>query len=154
MEMRSLGPRSFTEHELVHWGEKLGAAVEPPLWVSLDGPLGAGKSVLVRSICRGAGVSGLITSPSFTLVQPYTSPRGFGIHHVDLFRLRPGEPMEPLGWEELIGAPGLVLIEWADRASSQQPKDRWEITLEYGECVDDRVVEVRSLGDAPGLIGW
>ena len=149
-----LDPRTLTEEELVRWGERVGQSVEPPLWVSLYGPLGAGKSVLARAICRGAGVSGHVPSPSFTLVKEYFSSRGFSIHHVDLFRLCGGDPLEPLGWGELLASPGLVLLEWACRVPGQQPEDRWEVEIGYGRRPDERVVEVTRLHGAPGLIGW
>jgi tRNA threonylcarbamoyladenosine biosynthesis protein TsaE len=142
------------EAELTRWGERLGAEVEPPLWIALNGPLGAGKSVLARAICRGAGIAGHIPSPSFTLVQVYASPRGFQIHHVDLFRLRPGDPIEPLGWEDLVTGAGLVLLEWPSRASGQQPDDRWEVGIDYGPADDERVVQAARLGQAPELIEW
>ena len=149
-----LGPRAFDEEELERWGARVGARVEPPLWVSLYGPLGAGKSVLARAICRGAGVRRRIPSPTFTLVQGYESTRGFTIHHVDLFRLEAGDDLEPLGWSELLRSPGLVLLEWADRAGDQQPSDRWEIRLSYGERPDERRLEVRRRGRAPELESW
>ncbi len=150
----SLGPRSFSEAELVRWGERVGAAVQPPLWIAMQGPLGAGKSVLARSICRGAGITGHIPSPSFTLVQAYASPRRFLVYHVDLFRLRPGDPIEPLGWEELLNASGLVLLEWADRAGEQQPADRWEVNIDYGSSPEQRIVQVSRLGSAPEPVEW
>lgn len=150
----SFGPRAFTEPELIRWGEQVGAAIEPPLWIALHGPLGAGKSVLARAICRGAGITGHIPSPSFTLVQSYSSPRSFAVYHVDLFRLRPGDPIEPLGWEELLGASALVLLEWADRAGDRQPADRWEVDIDYGSAPEQRVVRVRRLGSAPELLRW
>lgn len=150
----TLGPGTFAEPELVRWGERVGSTVEPPLWIALHGPLGAGKSVLARAICRGAGITGHIPSPSFTLVQGYSSPRSFAVYHVDLFRLRPGDPMEPLGWEELLSATGLVLLEWADRAGDRQPADRWEVYIDYGSAPEQRVVQVDRLGSAPELVGW
>lgn len=149
-----LGPNAFSESELVRWGERVGATVRPPLWIALHGPLGAGKSVLARAICRGAGITGHIPSPSFTLVQGYSSPRSFPVHHVDLFRLQPGDPIEPLGWEELLSASGLVLLEWAERAGERQPADRWEVDIDYGSTPEQRVVRVRRLGAAPELVEW
>jgi tRNA threonylcarbamoyl adenosine modification protein YjeE len=128
--------------------------VEPPLWIAITGPLGAGKSVLARAICRGAGIEGYIPSPSFTLVQRYESPRGFPVDHVDLFRLDPGDALEPLGWEWLLGEGGLVLVEWAERAGEQQPEDRWEVSLDYGARPDVRVATVVRRGAAPELIEW
>lgn len=149
-----LGPRAFREDELSRWGATVGAQVEPPLWVALYGPLGAGKSVLVRAICGGAGVRSRIPSPTFTLVRSYESARGFTIHHVDLFRLEPGDDLGPLGWSELLRSRGLVLVEWADRAGDQQPDDRWEMWLSYGARSDERRLEVRRLGRAPALEPW
>lgn len=152
--METLGPDALSEEQLVGWGERIGTTVAPPLWVSLLGPLGAGKSVLARAICRGAGVSGHIPSPSFTLVQSYRSRRGFTIHHVDLYRLRPGDDMEPLGWDDLIDGSGLVLVEWANRAADRQPQDRWEVRIDHEERADRRRVTVQRLGSARELIGW
>ncbi|NIR42514.1 MAG: tRNA (adenosine(37)-N6)-threonylcarbamoyltransferase complex ATPase subunit type 1 TsaE [Gemmatimonadetes bacterium] len=152
--MRTLGPSALSEPQLVAWGERIGASAEPPLWMSLNGPLGAGKSVLARAVCRGAGVTGHIPSPSFTLVQSYRSRRGFTIHHVDLYRLRPGDPIEPLGWDDLMDGSGFVLLEWANRAGGQQPEDRWEVEIDYHDRADRRTVEVRRLGAAPELIEW
>ncbi len=146
--------RFFSEVELVGWGTRIGREARPPLWIALYGPLGAGKSVLARAVCRGAGVTSLIPSPSFTLVQEYTSPRGFRIYHVDLFRLRPGDPLEPLGWDDLVGVPGFVLLEWADRAGDQQPADRWEVKIDYAREENERTVEVRRLGRAEELVAW
>ncbi len=149
-----LGPRRLREEELIAWGHRVGESIHPPVWMALVGPLGAGKSVFARAVCRGAGVTGHIPSPSFTLVQRYQSPRGFEIYHVDLFRLRPGDTMEPLGWDELVATHGLVLVEWADRAAEQQPEDRWDVEIEHGESAGERMVTVRRRGDAPKLLEW
>jgi tRNA threonylcarbamoyladenosine biosynthesis protein TsaE len=149
-----LGPRALIEDELTSWGEAIGSTVQPPLWIALTGPLGAGKSVLARAICRGAGVGGHIPSPSFTLVQSYDSRRGFAVHHIDLFRLRPGDPMEPLGWDDLVSGAGLVLLEWADRATGLQPVDRWEVEIDYGDSPDHRVVQARRRGEVEELVPW
>lgn len=148
------GPREFSEADLKGWGARIGGSIEPPLWISLIGPLGAGKSVLARAVCRGAGVVGHIPSPSFTLVQRYDSPRGFEIFHIDLFRLRSGDAIDPLGWDELLSSPGVVIVEWADRSGDQQPDDRWEIHMSYAEDPNQRVVTVDRLGATPAPLNW
>jgi len=152
--VQKLGPRTFCENDLVSWGETIGSTVQPPLWIALSGPLGAGKSVLARAICKGAGVGCHIPSPSFTLVQSYGSPRGFAVHHIDLFRLRPGDPVEPLGWDDLVSGTGLVLLEWAERAAGLQPVDRWEVEIDYGDSPEERVVQARCRGDVEELVPW
>ena len=154
MSEDSLGPGVLSEVALEAWGKVIGQQVEPPLWIALRGPLGAGKSVLARAICRGAGIGGAIPSPSFTLVQRYDSPRGFEILHVDLFRLGPGDRIEPLGWDDLLGSAGIVLMEWAERSGDQQPEDRWEVHMEYAGDPSLRVLTVDRLGQAPELVDW
>ena len=149
-----LQSREISEPELVRWGERVGETLQPPLWICLYGPLGAGKSVLARAIIRGAGVSGHVPSPSFTLVQSYRSARGFTVHHVDLYRLEPGDSLEPLGWEDLLRSDDVVLVEWANRAGAQLPSSRWEIRLDHTGRPGTRSIGVESVGEAPELVDW
>ena len=117
------------EAEMIRWGNKIGAAACPPLFLFLRGPLGAGKSVLARSIAHGAGVEGAVPSPTFNLMFRYPATRGVQVVHMDLYRLSdPGELWE-LGWQELGDQDELVLVEWPDRAEGFFPEHRWEITL-------------------------
>ena len=97
--------------------------------VAMIGPLGAGKTALVRGIAEGLGASDtrIVASPTFVLVREYeTDPR---IHHVDLYRLGDGVDLFDLGMDEML-ADGVVLIEWADHAEGMLPKPRWQIEIE------------------------
>ena len=97
--------------------------------VALTGPLGAGKTVLVRGIAEGLGLrdARLVSSPTFVLVQEY--PADETVYHVDLYRtVRAAEELAGLGLEEML-AEGVVLIEWADRAEGALPRPRWEIEI-------------------------
>ena len=111
--------------------------------VALVGPLGAGKTALVRGIATGLGVEDrrMVSSPTFVLIQEY--PGRFPVHHVDLYRLGPasaisgeGAPLEgaaeelaALGIAEMLTR-GVVLIEWADRAGAALPRPHWRIEIE------------------------
>jgi tRNA threonylcarbamoyl adenosine modification protein YjeE len=133
----------LNEAEMIRWGEAIGAAARTPLFLLLRGPLGAGKSVLARSIAHGAGVEGAVPSPTFNLVFRYPSRRGVQIVHMDLYRLSdPGELWE-LGWQDLGGQDELVLVEWPERAEGMLPEHRWEVTL--GAVSGDREARTVSV---------
>ncbi len=79
--------------------------------VVLRGPLGSGKTTLVRHLARALGFTGRVTSPTYTLMHVYPTPEG-PLVHVDLYRLADPRQAEALGlWEELAGA-RLAAVEW------------------------------------------
>ena len=120
----------LTEKELVAWGEAFGAALPLPATVLLSGDLGAGKTTLVRAIARAQGFLEPVTSPTYSLVHEYQSPRGT-VFHLDLYRLKGPEELYQLGWEEILRSRGLVLIEWPDRAGEQLPTPSVTLYLEH-----------------------
>lgn len=121
---------SLTRDELVAWGERFGRAARAPLVVTLAGDLGAGKTTLVQAICRGYGVDEPVTSPTYALVHEYAAPRG-QVHHLDLYRLDRPEQLDDLGWDEIVGGAGLVLVEWPERAGSRLPPGHVPLDLEH-----------------------
>ncbi len=91
---------------------------EHSLLLALSGELGSGKTTLARALLRALGVTGTIRSPTFTLVEPYDTARGT-VHHLDLYRLAAGtRDLETLGYRDLRGSPGLVVVEWPERAGA------------------------------------
>lgn len=144
------------EQALRRWSRRLGRAATEPgpgpgVFVALEGPLGAGKSTLVRAACRGAGVEGRIRSPTFTL-HNHHRPRGRRpVHHVDLYRLGGPDDLDDLGWDALVDAGGAVFVEWAERAGHRLPPDRWEIRLEMADGGQRRRVTARTVGAAPAM---
>lgn len=140
------------ENELVEWGIGVGELIEPPIFLLLRGPLGAGKSVLARSIAQGVGVKGPVTSPTFNLLITYPSFRGHQVVHVDLYRLSDPKDLWELGWEDLGSDDQIVIIEWPERAEAFLPRDRWEIRLGFvnnDELV--RTVLVEKHGDPASI---
>ena len=112
------------------WGESYGARLVPPAVVTLEGDLGAGKTTLAQAICRGYGVTEAVTSPTFALVHQYASPRS-PVFHLDLYRLESSRDLAGMGWEDVLVSPGLVLIEWPERAGSERPGAAATIVLEH-----------------------
>ena len=141
----------LTERELVRWGERIGVEVDPPLFLALRGPLGAGKSVLARAVARGAGVEGLLPSPTFNLMFRYEGATA-DVVHMDLYRIRDPEELKELGWEELCAGDEVLLVEWPERAGGRLPADRWEIEMRTPDGTSEmREVMVRRVGSPPSL---
>ena len=113
--------------ELEAWGRRLGAEAYPRLVVELTGPLGAGKTTLVRAIVDGAGGNpAAVASPTFVLMQEHQGR--FPIVHIDVYRLKIVQEFLDLGVDELIPT-SLCLIEWAERVRDHLPVDRLEVKL-------------------------
>lgn len=145
-----VGPFLLTEPELEGYGRELGrVAFDAGVFVCLYGDLGAGKSTLARAACRGAGVTGTVPSPTFTLVNQYEGRGGVTVLHADLYRIETARGLMDMGWESLVQADGAVFVEWAGRADRYLPVDRWDIRLDFVDDAARRLVTVRALGSAP-----
>ena len=104
---------------------RLGAAIarrlQPGDLVVLSGDLGAGKTFLVRAIARALGVVGVVTSPTFTLVQEYRTERGTLVH-ADLYRLLENaacslaDEVARLGLREMRAEGAILVVEWGEGA--------------------------------------
>jgi tRNA threonylcarbamoyladenosine biosynthesis protein TsaE len=128
--MAAGGKLSVGEAELIAWGERLGRNVQPPLVITIEGELGAGKTTLARAICRGYGVTDDVTSPTFTIVQEYRAPRS-KVLHLDLYRLTEPRELIAVGWEDLLAERALVIVEWPDRAPALMPHGHVPIGLSH-----------------------
>ena len=143
------------EAELVRWGARIGETIDSPAVIALSGPLGAGKSVLARSIGAGAGVRSPMPSPSFTLVQRYAADRGRHVVHLDLYRIESPDELRELGWTALGDEDEIVLVEWPERAGGLLPPDHWLIELTAPpESPRLRDVEVCRIGKPPDLTSF
>lgn len=112
---------------------RLGAAiadvVAPGVVIGLIGPLGAGKTRLVRALAEALGApAGAIASPTFVLIHEYDSDPP--VYHFDAYRLDDSEAFDDLGAADYYAAGGVCLIEWADRVLDRVPVDAWLMEVE------------------------
>lgn len=134
-----------TPEALTTFGRRLGAALFPGAVGALVGPLGAGKTFLVRALAAGLGLvdERLVCSPTFTLVHEY--PARLMIYHFDVYRLRSAAEFLDLGVDEYFDAGGVCLIEWADRVAELLPADHLRIEIEpTGET--SRILHLSATG--------
>jgi len=133
------------------WGRALGElAVRERVFVALFGPLGAGKTTLIKAACAGGGVVDAVTSPTYTLVHWYEGARG-RVAHADLYRIVDPRELAALGWDDLESGEFAVFVEWADRAGTELPPTRWELRLSLEADPARRGVRGVALGGAPAI---
>jgi len=109
-------------------GIALAPLLRPGLSIHLRGPLGAGKTTLVRAMLRALGERGRVRSPTFTLVEPYRVG-GLDLVHLDLYRLEQASEWAESGFDEYLGGDAVTLIEWPERAAPLLPAPDLEIAL-------------------------
>lgn len=125
-------------------GERLGCAAVRGAVIGLIGPLGAGKTTLVRGLARGLGADERdVHSPTFITATVY---RGrLPLTHVDLYRH--DETLPPADWlAEILDGDGVAVVEWSERLGANVPDDVLWIEIEYAGAEDRRRLELRATG--------
>jgi tRNA threonylcarbamoyladenosine biosynthesis protein TsaE len=131
-------------------GETLGRAAIGGEVIGLSGPLGVGKTVLVKGLAKGLGVTdSYVSSPTFILVHPHEGR--LPLYHIDLYRLEKGSDAEAIGLEEYLEGDGVAAIEWAEKGHDFLPAARLLIHLHYQEG-DQRKIVLTASGDR--YIDW
>ena len=94
------------------------------------GKMGAGKTTFIKAVCEQLGVEDVITSPTFAIVNEYTSETsGDTIYHFDFYRIKKIEEVYDMGYEEYFYGGGLCFIEWPELIEDLLPEDAVKVNI-------------------------
>ena len=116
------------------WASEFEKMLTPGSVILWQGPMGSGKTMLIRHLMKAIQADEA-SSPTFSIVNEYQSPRGM-VYHFDLYRLEKEEELEDIGFEDYLHSGNLCLIEWPELGKAFYPPDALLITIEILE--DDR----------------
>lgn len=119
--------------ETLAFAENFAAGLRPGDVVALYGDLGAGKTFLVKAICRALHTEEEPTSPTFTIINEYHAPDDLLIYHFDFYRIEHSAELVNLGLEEYFYADNICFIEWPEKIADYLPKTRHEVFLDFVE---------------------
>jgi len=117
-----------TAEETVQLGMAIAAELGDGSVVSLEGPLGAGKTQLTKGIVRALGCELEVSSPSFAILHEYEGGR-LRVHHYDLYRLENAGELNTTGFDDCL-AEGVTIVEWGDKFPEMLPAGTLRIRLE------------------------
>ena len=87
------------------------------------GKMGAGKKTFIKALCEELGVEDVITSPTFALVNEYTSGSGDPIYHFDFYRIKKIDEVYDMGYEDYFYGGNLCFLEWPELIEDLLPED-------------------------------
>ncbi len=96
---------------------------------AFTGDLGAGKTTLIKALCKVLGVADHTSSPSFAIVNEYRAGTGDPLYHFDLYRLKALEELEGIGFDEYLDSGHYCFIEWPELAAGHLPPDALQVRI-------------------------
>jgi len=105
------------------------------------GPMGSGKTTIIKAICSELGAVSQTSSPSFTLVNEYLTKDGNTLYHIDFYRIKKQEEVFDFGIEEYFASGSYCFMEWPELIEEILPPETYKIRITVGEK-EERYLEV------------
>ena len=135
---------SKSEQDTIDFAENFAKELTQGDIVVLSGELGSGKTKFVQGVLKHFGLENEISSPTFTIVNEYTSPAA-NIYHFDVYRLEDADEFYAMGGDEYFES-GICLIEWGEMIEDILPTPYTKITFSKADGKDDyRKLEIETI---------
>ena len=136
--------------ELPHAAAAVINALEGRSVVVFRGEMGAGKTTLIREIVARLGADDTVTSPTFAIVNQYTTREGKNIYHFDFYRINRLEEAYDFGYEEYFYSGDLCLVEWPEKIEELLPEEVMTVRIAVGGD-EERTIEIGRLPIRPNI---
>ena len=120
----------FSLQEINEVAKKVIAVMGDKKILALHGQMGAGKTTFTHAFCDALGVTDVVNSPTFSIINQYQTNDGEIIYHLDLYRLKDEEEAINAGVEDCLYSGNICLVEWPERIPTIFPEDTLHIKLE------------------------
>ena len=120
---------SYSEEDTFHLGETMGTEASPGTVITLRGNLGVGKTVFTKGFAVGLGITEIVNSPTFTILQIHEGGR-LPLYHFDVYRIGDVSEMDEIGFEDYVYGDGVSLIEWAELIQEILPENGISVEIE------------------------
>jgi tRNA threonylcarbamoyladenosine biosynthesis protein TsaE len=119
------------ETETINLGMQIASSLKGGDVIALYGDLGSGKTRLVKGICLGLDVKQMVNSPTFIIVNEYSSQKFHNIYHFDLYRMKTEDEVLAMGFEDYLNNESIVFIEWPEHIERFLPPDTIKILISH-----------------------
>lgn len=110
--------------------------------VAFFGPMGAGKTTLIKKICHLFGVKDEVNSPTFALVNEYKDADSKPIYHFDFYRIKKLEEVFDIGYEDYFYSGHICLLEWPQMIENLMPDEFVKVEIALGEKETERLIDI------------
>ncbi len=100
---------------------------------AIYGPMGVGKTTFIKYLCQLLGVSDLVSSPSYPIVNHYITDKENPIYHFDFYRIKTHEEVYDLGYEDYFYSGNYCFVEWPEKVEPLLPEDAIHVFMELDQ---------------------
>ena len=120
---------NFTLEKIKETAEKFIETTGSYRVFAVDGEMGAGKTTFVHAVCEVMGVKDNIASPTFSIINHYSTATGEIIYHIDLYRLKDEEEAIQAGVEDCLYSGNYCFVEWPQKAAGIFPDNAMQVSI-------------------------